>query len=270
MLVACLMMGCNGMFYYPDTRDRGRPTDHNVEYEDVFFHAEDGVRLHGWYMTAGPSARGTVLHIHGNAGNITGHYEFVHWLPSAGYNVLTFDYRGYGRSGGRITREGSICDAYAALDYLRNRPDVDRDRIVLFGQSLGGSIGAVVAAERREQVRAVAMDSAFSRYRDIVRHHVFNSPVFTVLAWWLPFTIPRGQDALESIGRIAPVPVLIMHGRDDRVAPWRMACELYEAAAEPKELWLIEKTDHMEVWMEEPETAQAKLVSFYEAALKDE
>lgn len=128
------MFGCERVFYYPDQRDRGSPSDDGLAFEDVHFTTSDGLRLHGWFLPAQPgkipSPRGTVLHLHGNAANITGHFPFVSWMPAAGFNVLTIDYRGYGRSEGTVSREGTIRDARAALDYLRGRADVDAKRII--------------------------------------------------------------------------------------------------------------------------------------------
>lgn len=257
------------VFYHPDRRQRGSPTDHSLSFEDVYFPREDRIRLHGWFLPAanGGPARATVLHLHGNAANITGHYEFIRWLPDAGYNVLTFDYQGYGRSKGSVTRNGTIDDALAALDYLRRRPDVNSQRIVIFGQSIGGAVAAVLGALRRDQVRAVAIDSSFSGYRAITRYHVMRNPWLTVLAWWLPYTISAGLDPIDYVGRISPVPLLFIHGRADRIAPWEMSQELYEAAKEPKDLWLIDDLDHTEVWEEHPEEARARLLDFFDRAL---
>ncbi len=260
------------VFYYPDRKQRGTPADHSLSYEDVYFPGGDQARLHGWFLPAaaeGP-ARATVLHVHGNAANITGHYEFIRWLPEAGYNVLTFDYAGYGRSEGSVTRRGTIGDALGALDYLRRRPEIDSQRIVIFGQSIGGSVAAVVGAQRREQVRAVVIDSAFSGYRAIVRRHVRRNRWLTVLAWWMPGWVSNGQDPIDFVGRLAPVPVLFIHGRSDRITPWEMSRELFEAAEGPKDLWLIDGMDHTEVWEEHPEAARGKLLDFFGKALSAE
>jgi fermentation-respiration switch protein FrsA (DUF1100 family) len=266
---ACvLMLGCDHVFYYPDQRDRGSPADHALSFEDVSFQSEDGVCLHGWFVPAvGGRARGTVLHMHGNAANITGHFDFVHWLPQDGYNVFTFDYRGYGRSEGRISREGSLRDAAAALDYLRARSDVDAKRIVMFGQSIGGAIAIVTAAERPGQIQALAVDSTFTAYREIATYHVRHNPALLVLAWWLPWLIPQGHDPIACIGRLAPTPVLFMHGKQDRVAPLQMSQRLYDAAGQHKELWLIDDMDHMQVWIERPEESRRRLLDFYARAL---
>lgn len=263
------MLGCDHVFYYPDQRIRGSPADHSLRFEDVFFQAEDGVRLHGWFLPArAGAAKGTVLHVHGNAGNVTGHFDFIHWLPDAGYNVLTFDYRGYGCSEGRISREGSLRDTAAALDYLRSRADVDPTRIVVFGQSIGGAIAIAMAAQQPGRVRALAIDSTFTAYREIVSHHIRHNPALLVLAWWFPWTIPVGHDPIDCIAKISSTPILLTHGRADRISPWPMAQRLYEAAGEPKDLWLIDDMDHMQVWFEQPEESRRRLLDFYARSLK--
>jgi len=268
LLLVSAMPGCDRVFYYPDRIARGTPADNGLSFEDVWFSSDDGVRLHGWFLpAAGGSARGTVLHLHGNAGNITGHYEFIRWLPAAGFNVLTFDYRGYGRSSGRVTREGTVRDALAALDYLRGRADIDAGRICLFGQSVGGAVAAVVTARRKAEVRCVVIDSAFTSYRRIVRHHVRSQPLLLVLGWWFPRTIHDGLDAIDAVAEIAPVPVLFMHGEQDRIVPAVMSRELYQAAREPRQLWLIEGMDHTEVWWARPREAQQRVGGFLTRAL---
>jgi len=260
---------CDRIFYRPDRRDRGSPADPSLSYEDVFFPAADGAPLHGWFLPAatGAKARGAVLHLHGNAANVTGHYEFVRWLPAAGYHVLTFDYRGYGRSEGRVSREGTIEDAAAALDYIRGREDVDPGRVLVFGQSIGGAISVLLGARRRGQIRGLVVEGGFSDYRRIVCHHVMHHPLLTVLAWWLPFLVPKGFDPIDSVAAVSPVPVLFVHGKADHIVPWQMSQEMYERAGQPKEFWLIEGMDHYLVWEEEPEEVQARLLAFFETAL---
>jgi uncharacterized protein len=208
-------------------------------------------------------AAGTVLHLHGNAGNITGHFLHTSWLPAAGWNVLCFDYRGYGRSEGRVSRAGTIMDAHAALDHLLQRPDVDSNRIVAFGQSLGGAIGIVLAAERRE-VRGLAVDGAFDSYRRIASWHVRRNPLLLVTAWWYPrVAVNTEYDPIEAVGRISPRPIFIMHGTADRVVDPAMARRLYDAAGEPKELWLVEGADHYGAMQEHAEEANHRLLEFF-------
>jgi uncharacterized protein len=257
------MFGCDSFFYYPNKVRYGSPEELRVAYESVQFPSSDGAKLHGWFLSATGKAHGTVLHLHGNAGNITGHFQHVAWLPAAGWNVLCFDYRGYGKSEGRVTRAGTIHDAQAALGYLLGRPDVDRNRIVVFGQSLGGAIGIVLTAERSE-VRGLATDGAFDSYRRVVAWHVHRNPLLLVAAWWYPhFMVGPEYDPIGYIGRITPRPVFIMHGTADQVVDPRMARTLYDAAGEPKELWMVEGADHYGAMQDDAEEAHARLLRFF-------
>jgi fermentation-respiration switch protein FrsA (DUF1100 family) len=90
----------------------------------------------GSSLPVGP-AKGTVVHLHGNAQNMSAHFSFTSWLPQAGFNLLIFDYRGYGKSGGTPSRAGLVLDSIAAIRYVQNRPNIAPNRVILLGQSLG-------------------------------------------------------------------------------------------------------------------------------------
>ena len=250
-------------FYYPNRTEYERPSDYGLKHEDMFISTRDGLRLHGWFFPASGEARGTVLHLHGNAGNLSGHFQHVAWLPAAGWNVLCFDYRGYGRSEGKIGRAGSVADAHAALDWLLVRPDVDPARIVAFGQSLGGAIGIVLAAQRTE-LRGLATDGALDHYRRIARWHILHNPVLLVLAWWVPFLMSNEYNPIDFVPQIAPRPVLLIHGTADTVCPVAMSRRLFAAAGEPKELWLIDGANHYQAIQEMPEQTHPRLLAFFE------
>lgn len=262
------MLSIEGLFYHPSTSVYDDPRKHGLIFEDVAIPTPDGLRLHGWFFPARGDAAGTVLHLHGNAGNITGHFAHVAWLPAAGWNVLCFDYRGYGKSPGVMNREGSMIDAHAALDHLLSRTDGDARRIVAFGQSLGGAIGIVLAATRTE-IRGIVADGAFDSYRGIAHHHVRHNPLLLVTAWWTPYLLLKeGHDPIDHVARIAPRPLLLMHGTRDSVVPARMSERLHAAAREPKELWLIDGADHYEAMDEHAGEARARLLRFFEQAVE--
>jgi fermentation-respiration switch protein FrsA (DUF1100 family) len=231
-------------FYYPTRTVYDRPEEHGLAYEPVWFEARDGVRLHGWFLPAEGRALGTLVHCHGNAGNVTGHYQFVAFMPQRGWNVLCFDYRGFGESAGRPTREGAVADTHAALDYAKTRNDVDADRLVLFGQSLGGTV-AILAAAGRNDLAAVAVEGAFSSYREEARHVCRHT-------WWLwgvSAIVPRvfiaaGCDAIDCVARIGAIPKLFICSTRDSIVDHRQTFALHDAATEPKELWVIEDGGH--------------------------
>lgn len=258
-------------FFYRPTRDvYGSPEAFGLAFESVLFDAADGTRLHGWFLSAATEAVcGTVIHLHGNAGNITGHFEHVAWLPPAGWNVLCFDYRGYGRSAGRPTRAGLVADGHAAIDYAKTRVDVDSGRIVVLGQSLGGAVGPVVVAER-DDVAGLVVAGAFSHYRRTAAWHIRRDPILFALAWWLPrLLMSSGLEPIDAIARVAPTPLLVMHGREDEIVDPAMAEELFAAAGEPKELWLMDGVGHYVSPEEAGAVAGPRLLDFFHRCVED-
>jgi hypothetical protein len=240
-------VGLDCKFYYPDDVQYDRPADFGLTCADVFFPTRDGLTLHGWFLPAQGAPRGTVVHFHGNAANVSGHVGLVEWLPRAGYHVLMFDYRGYGKSPGRVTRAGTILDGHAALDYALARPETHGLPVFFYGQSLGGAVAVVVAAERPE-VRAVVAESPFSSYRGVAALHARRLVRWGWLARLLArISISAGLDPLDAVGRLAPRPLLVIAAGQDEICFPEQARELYDAAAEPKEYWLVPGADHLSI-----------------------
>ncbi|HEX6363245.1 MAG TPA: alpha/beta fold hydrolase, partial [Albitalea sp.] len=195
--------------------------------EDVFFDS-DGERLHGWWMPSIGPARVTLVHLHGNAANVSNHARLVSWLPAERINVLTFDYRGFGFSGGTPSLDGVVDDARAAIDEARRRqPGVP---IVLYGQSLGGSTAIRAAAEEtRDDIRLLVAESAFASYRGIVRDATRRT-VLALVGSIAASTLPReARDPAQAIARVR-MPVLLLHGDSDRVVPIEHSERLHAAA----------------------------------------
>ncbi len=271
-----VFIGCDSFFYYPDRLSYDKPGEFNLAHEDVYFNTSDGVKLHGWFLPAygQPSAaqrardgaHGTVLHFHGNAANVSAHIGLVEWLVHAGYHVLMFDYRGYGRSAGRVHRAGTIRDGHAAVDYLLTRPEVDRRRLFAYGQSLGGAVAIVVAAERPE-LRAVVAESTFSSYQRIAALHgrrvCFGLPLGDAVA---AISIERGYDPRDYVARIAPRPLLVISGGRDTICFPQLGQELYDAAAEPKHHWHIPEAAHLEIVLNHGKELQERMLRLFDEA----
>ncbi|MHC4992168.1 MAG: alpha/beta hydrolase [Planctomycetota bacterium] len=167
LVVPASVTGCmERLFFYPT---RG-PTPVRPGTEPVRMTSADGTPLFGWFVPSRSDRvdrAPTILHVHGNAGNIESHFWFTEYLPAAGFNLFIFDFRGYGESGGHARRRRPLIkDTHAALDALLARDDVDPARIGLYGQSLGGAIGLSVMAERPE-IAAAVIESAFASWRDM-------------------------------------------------------------------------------------------------------
>ncbi len=239
------------LFYFPTKDVYGGPETYGLSYESVNVDSE-GESLHGWFFPAMGEAIGTLVHFHGNAGNISGHFEQVRWLPASHWNVFCFDYRGYGQSTGQTTRSGTIADGRAAIKYVKSRSDVDSNRLVVFGQSLGGAVAIVVTAQQ-DGICGLAVEGAFSSYRTealfVGKQNLLLAPVAGLVTRIL---ISPGDDPIDWVGRIAPTPILFICGINDRIVDYRQTVALHEAAGKPKSLWIIEGGGHTDSMREQP------------------
>lgn len=267
LLPLCLAGCANGLFYYPDRRDYEAQVGYAIPHEDVWMTSRDGTRLHGWFLKAQGEAKGTVVFLHGNAQNLTSHVLYVDWLPAAGYHVLIADYRGYGLSLGKPSRRGVYEDARAMWDYARARPDVDPQKLILFGQSLGGANALALAGRQRlPGLRAVVADSAFSSYDRIGREKILQIPVLGYVLWpFSPLIVSPGLSPQPE--RIAPVPLLLIHGDRDDVVPYRHSERLYAQARGPRFLWTLEGGGHTEAFARFRNQAVPRLLKFFDYAL---
>ncbi|UCD76217.1 MAG: alpha/beta fold hydrolase [Phycisphaerales bacterium] len=251
------------MFYYPQ-RGLTTPPPHLHAVEEVRFASPDGTRLHGWFVpteTGPPEAAATIIHVHGNAGNLEDHIGFTEYLPPAGFNLFIFDYRGYGQSEGSARkRRDLIADAHAALDVVLERPDVDPDRIGLFAQSLGGSIGLNVMADRPE-IRAAVVLSAFTSWREMAASAVGGEPPSWIGRSLAKLFIPDDARPVDAIGRIDR-PLLLIHGDADRIVPVAHGRRLAGAASEQTRYVEIPGGDHNDLRWTSPEVDELTIDFF--------
>jgi hypothetical protein len=249
-LTAALLAGCNGVFFFPDPARMSSPDQLGLKYEDVYLPANDDTRLHAWFLPAVGKAIGTILFLHGNAENIGTHIMSVHWLPAQGFNVFLLDYRGYGDSSGKPSVEGVQDDVDSAMRTLLARPDVDPDRIVMFGQSLGGAIAIynVTHSPYRQHIRALAVESAFASYRQIAREKLAAFWLTWPLQYPLSWLISDQYSPAGAVAGISPIPLLIIHGDHDPIVPVAHGKRLFELAREPKQLWIVPGGGHIQAF----------------------
>ena len=247
MLIPLLLWGCSGVFFHP-TRDRYQnPALDGAAPEDVWCESGGGVRIHGIRIRPAVSPpRGTILFLHGNAENVRTHVNALLWLVGAGYQVVAFDYRGYGQSGGSPDIPGVNEDGLAALDAVFRMEGVDPGRVAVLGQSLGGAVAvyAVARSPRKGDVKALIVESAFAGYRRVVRDRLISWVVTLPFAWPASWTVEDGYSPERWIGSVAPVPVVVIHGTKDPVVPFSHGELLYRLAGEPKGFWKVENGGH--------------------------
>jgi fermentation-respiration switch protein FrsA (DUF1100 family) len=211
-----------------------------------------------------------VIHFHGNAQNMSAHFGFVSWLPAEGFNLFVFDYRGYGTSAGRADRSGVYEDSLAALDYVAARPGIDHSRLLVLGQSLGGANAiAAVGSRHHSGIRAVVIESAFASYQGIVRDKIADIPILSLLRAPLShILIGNSLNPDAVVANIAPTPLLIIHGTDDRVVPFSHGMRLFELAREPKQLWSVDGGGHIEAFVDAGSPYRKRLVTFFNKVLE--
>ena len=252
-MLSAVLAGCSSVFFYPYRPYIQTPERLGLAYEDVYFNAADGTRLHAWFLPAQGKAVGTILFLHGNAENISTHIMSVNWLPARGFNVFLLDYRGYGASEGEPTLEGVQDDVSSALRTLLARPDVNPDRIVVFGQSLGGTIAIynVAHSPYRRHVRALVEESAFASYRQIAREKLDNVWLTWLFQYPLSWTISDRYSPSKAVAQVSPIPLLIIHGDKDFIVPVHNAKRLFDLAREPKQMWIVEGGGHIQAFQHE-------------------
>ncbi len=249
-LLSAALFGCSGVFFQPYRGHIQTPENLGLVYEDVQFQAGDGTPLHAWFLPAEGKVQGTILFLHGNAENISTHIMSVRWLPTRGFNVFLLDYRGYGASGGTASSSGVQDDMNAALRTLLARNDVDPDRMVVFGQSLGGAIAIynVAHSPYRQHIRALVVESAFASYRGIAREKLAGFWLTWPLQWPLSWTVSDEYSPSKAVAGVSPIPLLIIHGDRDIIVPLHHAQKLYDLAREPKQLWVVPGAGHIQTF----------------------
>ena len=236
-VILCLVIiwiGQRRLMYFPAPDPPSPASVGLTDAEPVTFRAADDVTLHGWFLAGGRGpASLTVLVFNGNAGNRAHRAELGAALRSRGLSVLLFDYRGFGENAGAPTESGLALDARAAREYLLERQHVAPDRLVYFGESLGSGVATRLAAEHAPA--ALILRSPFTSFVDVGRFHYPLVPV----RWLL-------RDRFVSIDQIPKVrcPVLVIAGTRDSIVPLEQSQRLFDAAASPKKLVIIEGADH--------------------------
>lgn len=233
---------------WPDYRFS--PFEVGMPFEDIEFRAAGGTRLAGWWFDRSESSR-VVIVSHGHRGNKSDMLGIGPGLWRDGHSVLMFDFRGNGDSddGPQSLAHYEQADLRAAIAYaVARRPDAG---LVLVGFSMGAAVSILVGAQE-PRVEAFVLDSPFADMHGVIAHAVGSLRLPPVPLVWLVDQATRvrygyrfGQVApIDAIGALAPRPILLMHGDQDRVIPVEHAHRLYAAAAEPKQLRIFPGADH--------------------------
>lgn len=239
------------------------PSDYGMSYETVAFESLDGLELKGWFIPNNQSnSLVIVCHGHGaNKGDVLFAAKFLH---NNGYNILLFDFRAHGESEGYLATLGWLepNDLKAAINYAKNR--TNPENIGVIGFSMGGTT-AITTAGQISEIRAVVADSAFADRSKLIRKAV-NLPLLDYIIVFLAQI--QGMNMHENLpldyaSEISPSALLIIQGDQDRLVETEDAELLYSKAKQPKELWLVENTPHVQAYRTQKEEYERRVLEFF-------
>ena len=249
MFILCLSAGCSHLFYHPSRA--------YYEFDYFRFFTEDNVALCGRILqSVRRPAKGTIVHFHGNVGNMDSHMSQVKWLTHHGYDVFMFDYRGYGASQGTPHRNGLAMDSRAALRYVLQT----RKNVYLFGQSLGGNQAlSSMSIGNSHQVNAIVLDATFYSYASVANDFLGGTFLTYPFVWLL-----IGGNCHSAMCNISSLktPVLLMHGDRDEVIDIAHSDNLFANIPAQKKLLRVANCKHLQI-VHKQEARQA-LLAFLE------
>ncbi|MFA5196307.1 MAG: alpha/beta hydrolase [Bacteroidales bacterium] len=244
------------VLFYPSKEIGPAPAGKGLEYEDVFFKAPDGIVLHGWFIPAN-GAYATVIYFHGNAGNISHRVEIVRMFNEIKVNFFIFDYRGFGKSSGSPSEEGTYLDGMAAYKYLVETRGILPESIVLYGKSLGVAVAVDLASKLKAGV--LICESGFTSTQDMAREFYKFIPL------WL--FVGQKYNSFAKIRQVH-IPILFMHSPKDEIIPFRHSKRMFERATGPKDLYVM-KGGHNDAFYFHKEETMKRISVFLNKYLKE-
>jgi len=243
LLLLISLTGCSQLLFYPERDVPLTPEKAHLAWRDITVTTADGIRLNAWFLPAkqGVPVKGTVLHLHGNGGNMAWHLGGSGWLPEQGYQVLLLDYRGYGKSEGEPSLPAIYQDIDAAFDWLNQSPDVQGRPLVVLGQSIGGALAVHYLAEhpqQRSRIKALVLDGVPASYREVARYTLGTAWLTWPFKRPLSWVIPDSDSAINGIAQLKGTPMLLFQSVDDTQVPLHNGISLYQSAPPPRVLQL--------------------------------
>ncbi len=235
--------------YHPSPDVASTPAQFQLRYQDVQFMASDGTPLTGWWIPA-TRPRGTVVYCHGNAGNIGSRAHIAPEFFKRGFNLLLWDYRGYGASGGRPSEKGFYDDARAAFDAAATLSD--KLPILVYGSSLGAAVAIQLAKDR--PAAALIVQGGFASAADMACRLYPHLPLDRVLS--------VSYDAASAAATLDGLPKLFGHSLSDETIPFQSGRLLHAAAAEPKTFVLLSGGHDDSSWFTPGAAGNADLEAF--------
>jgi uncharacterized protein len=277
-LLFILATGCSGLFLHPDKVNYFPKAKDFVVYDEGFIPASKGEKLHYWRIPAQKNKelfkdpKGIVIQVHGNAQNLTSHVRGLGWITEEGYDLVVFDYRGFGQSSGEASLQGAYADVQTSLDFVFEKLNPKGLPVIFYGQSLGGTLllKAFSSSPGRWKPRVLVIESSFKDYQDIAREKLTYSWITWPIQWMAYLVIP-GRYSLEDeeLKTIAPVPAYLFYSERDPIVPMHHGRKIFDGLGEPKQFITFPQGGHINaMWIQEGKYRKFLLEEF-DKALKN-
>ena len=232
LVIAFVFFNQRNLLYHPFENNYSTDKS-NFSYEEIFIPTSDKKKLKAWFHKKDLRQKKTLLFFHGNAGDLRNRIYKLNLIKNFDINFLIVAYRGFSGNKGSPTEKGLYQDARDALDWL-NKQGIKDKQIIIYGESLGTGVSAEVAQNR--DFAGIILESPFTSMVDAGKHYYFYLPVSLLL-----------KDRYETIKKLKniKIPILVMHGKNDKIVPFQMGKKVFSEANEPKYSYFPKDDDHM-------------------------
>jgi uncharacterized protein len=242
-IIACLFLYFQQarFIFFPRATIDTTPAAFNLQYQEVWLPVKTASskveKIHSWWIPASTPSNRVLLYLHGNGINIGANVAHASRFHRMGFSVLLPDYRGYGLSQGNFPSESQVYqDAQVAWNYLVKEKKIPANQIFIYGHSLGGAV-AIDLAVKQPKAAGLIVESSFTSVADMVNHQ----QIYRIFP--IKLLLHQRFDSIDKVGSLA-MPVLFIHGTADWQVPASMSQQLYEAAPQLKQIFLVPKAGH--------------------------
>ena len=262
-LAIVLYVGQSNLVFMPSKDVIETPEVMGIKFENIQITTRDNVNLDSWFVPAKDNdlvGKGVILFCHGNGGNISNRISYLPIFRELGLATFLFDYRGYGKSGGTPSEEGTYADVEAAWQYLTQERQIPPQKIIIYGESLGGAIASYLAQK-------ISQPNGNNNAGGLVLASTFTS-ISDRAAELYPFMPIRflSRFSYNSIERLPSIkiPVLVIHSIDDEIIPFHHGDRNFQVANQPKKLVKL-RGDHNGGFLDSLETYRNGLNEFIQS-----
>lgn len=253
-------ISCSSVFYYPDNKEYFDPKVLGFKKQDYSVETKDKTKLSLWriFPTQSTDNQTVILQFHGNAENMSSHYVSLAWLVNHGFELHTYDYRGYGKSEGSPNPEDINIDSVLVIQKTIEYCIEKNKKLILYGQSLGGAILMRTLADLKDKsnIALVVIEGSFTSYRKVARS-ILQQKIIEPIPFLLSSIVSNSYSPEEYISKISPIPMIVIHEEEDTTVPFENGKEIFRLADQPKQFMRITGGGHLR-WMNMGRTENAK------------